>query len=200
MLNFDSRDVAAIALCAALWGVLNSVFSPVFFRMFGLPILCDLIGFTTLAVAVWWTRKFGATTMIGLIATAINFLFNPGGTHFLGFTAASIVFDTAAKLVGYDNSFRRPVFSMVSMVSISTLSAAVAGYIIGTFFMVGPALARWGGVLGWAGLHAAGGVIGGAIGALLITALTSRGVSTSVKRRELSQRLKRTHLQRLPLP
>jgi len=179
---FNSRDVAAITLCAALWGVLNSVFSPIVFRMFGLPFLCDLIGFTTLAVAVWWTRKFGATTMIGLIATVINFLFNPGGTQFLGFTAASIVFDIAARLVGYDNSFRKSIFSMVSMVSISTMSAAVAGFMIGTFFMVGPALEKWGGVLGWAGIHAVGGVIGGAIGAFLVTALTSRGVLTSVKR------------------
>jgi hypothetical protein len=182
MMHFDTRDVAAIALCAALWGVLNSIFSPIVFRMFGLPILCDLIGFTTLAVAVWWTRKFGATTMIGLIATVINFLFNFGGTQFLGFTAASIVFDIAVRLVGYNNSFRKPISSMVSMVSISTMSAAVAGFIIGTFFMTGPALARWGGVLGWAGVHAVGGVIGGVIGALLTTALTSRGVLTSVKR------------------
>jgi len=177
---FDSRDVAAIALCAALWGVLNSVFSPIFFRMFGLPILCDLIGFTTLAVAVWWTRKFGATTLIGLIATAINFLFNPGGTHFLGFTAASIVFDLAARLVGYENSFRKPIFSIASMVPISTLSAAIAGYIIGTFFMVAPALERWGGVLGWAALHAVGGIIGGAIGAVLVNALASRRVLVKV--------------------
>jgi len=69
-------------------GVLNSLFSPIFFRMTGgLPFLSDLIGFAVLSVAVWWTRKLGTTTMIGIIATIINFLFNPAGTHFLGFTA-----------------------------------------------------------------------------------------------------------------
>jgi len=182
MTYFDSRDIAAMALCASLWGVLNSVFSPIFFRMFGLPILCDLIGFAVLTIAVWWTRKLGATTIVGLIATIINFIFNPGGTHFLGFTAASIVFDVATRLVGYNTSFKKPVFSMIIMVSISILSAAVAGFIIGTFFMAGPALAKWGGVLGWAALHAAGGVIGGIIGATLVIALTSRGVLVGVKR------------------
>jgi len=181
MTYFNSRDIAAIALCAALWGVLNSVFSPIFFRMFGLPFLCDLIGFTALTVAVWWTRKFGATTMIGLVATVVNFIFNPGGTHFLGFTAASIVFDVAARLVGY-NIFRNFILSMISMVSISTLSAAVAGFIIGMFFMAGPALAMWGGVLGWAALHAVGGVIGGIIGATLVGALASRRVLVGVER------------------
>jgi hypothetical protein len=150
--------------------------------MFGLPILCDMIGFTVLAVAAWWTRKLGSVTMVGLIATVINFIFSPGAVHFLGFTAASVVFDVAVWLVRYDNAFRKRVNIAVSAVSVSTLSAAVAGFIIGTFFMVAPALARWGGVLGWAGLHAVGGVMGGGIGALLITALASRGVVTSVKK------------------
>ena len=182
MTYFKSRDWAAIAICASLWGVLNSVFTPIFFHMFGLPFLCDLIGFAVLTIAVWWTRKLGATTMVGLIATIVNFLFNPGGTHFLGFTAASIVFDFATKLVGYNTSFKKPIFSMITTVSISTLSAAVAGYIIGTFFMAGPALATWGGVVGWAALHAVGGVIGGIIGAILVVALTSRGVLVEGKR------------------
>ncbi len=174
MTYFNSRDVAAISLCAGLWGVLNSVFSPVFFRMFGLPFLCDICGFGILAVAVWWTRKLGAITMVGLVATAINFIFNPGGIHFLGFTTASVVFDFMTRLVGYDYSSRKPIYRTVGTVLISTISAALAGFIIGTFFMAGPALARWGGVLGWAGLHALGGVIGGIIGALLVNILASR--------------------------
>jgi len=182
MVHFSSRDIAAISLCAALWGVLNSVFSPIFFQITGgLPFLCDLIGFAVLTVAVWWTRKFGATTMIGLVATVINFIFNPGGTHFLGFTAASVVFDVATKLIGYNTSFRKAMFSMIGMVSISTFSAAVAGFIIGTFFLTGPPLAKWG-VLGWAALHAIGGVIGGIIGATLVIALTSRRVLAGVKK------------------
>ena len=176
MTYFNSRDIASIALFAGLWGVLNSIFSPIVFRMFGLPILCDMIGFATLALTVWWIRKLGAVTAVGLIATVINFIANPAGVHFLGFTAASTVFDVIAKLIGYDWCFKKPLFITVSMLSISVLSAAVAGTIIGIFFMAGPALARWGGVLGWAGLHAVGGVIGGFIGTALVTGLAARGI------------------------
>jgi len=176
MAYFNTREIAAIALFAALWGVLNSIFAPIVFRMFGLPILCDMVGFAVLILTVWWIRKFGAATVVGLIATVINFIFNPGGVHFLGFTAASIVFDMTVRFIGYDRCLKKPLFVTVSMLSVSVLSAAVAGLIIGTFFMATPALARWGGVLGWAGLHAAGGVIGGFIGITLVTGLSTRGV------------------------
>jgi hypothetical protein len=175
MTYFNTRDVAAISICAALWGVLNTIFAPVFFRMFGLPFLCDIIGFSVLILAAWWIRKFGAITIIGLIATAINFALG-GGIHFIGFTAASIFFDFATRLIGYNNSFRRSAFAVVSMMAVSISSAAFAGYLIGTFFMAGPALINWGGVLGWAGLHTVGGVIGGAIGTFLILALSTRKV------------------------
>ena len=172
---FNTRDIAAIAICAALWGVLNSIFSPIFFRMFGLPFLCDLIGFSVLILAAWWIRKFGAITIIGLIATIINFALG-GGIHFLGFTAASIFFDLATRIIGYNNSFKKPAFTIVSMMVISIASSALAGYVIGTFFMAGPALTNWGGVIGWAGLHTVGGVIGGVIGTFLIVALNSRKI------------------------
>jgi len=173
---FDSREVAAIALFAALWGVLSSIFAPIVFRMFGLPILCDMIGFAILTLTVWWIRKFGAATAVGIIATVVNFIFNPYGVHFLGFMAASIVFDITAKLIGYDRNFRNSLFTTASMLPVSVLSAAVAGLIIGSFFMATPALARWGGVLGWVGLHAVGGIIGGFIGIALVTGLAARGV------------------------
>jgi hypothetical protein len=176
MTYFDSREVAAIALFSALWGVLNSIFAPIVFRMFGLPILCDMVGFATLTLVVWWIRKFGVATAVGLIATVVNFIFNPYGVHFLGFTVASIVFDITAKLIGYDRGFKNSLFVTVSMLFVSVLSAALAGLIIGMFFMAAPALDRWGGVLGWAGLHAVGGVIGGLIGITLVTGLAARGV------------------------
>ena len=176
MAYFSTREVAAITMFAALWGVLNSIFAPIVFQMFGLPILCDMIGFAVLILSVWWIRKLGAVTAVGLIATVVNFIFNPSGFHFLGFTAASVVFDITARLIGYERCFKKPLSLTASMLSISILSAAVAGLIIGAFFMAAPALARWGGVLGWAGLHAAGGVIGGFIGITLVTGLSTRGV------------------------
>ena len=175
MAYFNTREIAAISLCATLWAVLNKIFAPIFFRMFGLPFLCDLIGFSILILAAWWIRKFGAITIIGLITTAITLALG-GGVHFIGFTAASIFFDFATRIIGYNNSFKNLTFTILSMMTVSIVSAALAGYLIGSFFMAGPALANWGGVLGWAGLHTIGGVIGGAIGTSLIIALNSRNV------------------------
>jgi hypothetical protein len=172
---FNTREIAAIALCAALWGVLNAILSPIFFRMFGLPFLCDLIGFSVLILAAWWIRKFGAITLIGIIATTINFALG-GGIQFLGFTAASIFFDLATRLIGYNFSSKKPVFLVVKLMLVSILSAAIAGYLIGVFFMAGPVLVKAGGVIGWASLHAIGGVLGGIIGTFLIFALNKRKV------------------------
>jgi hypothetical protein len=180
---FNSRDVAAIAICAALWGVLNSTLSPIFFQAFNLPFLCDMIGFPSLIIAVWWTRKFGAATTVGLIATVVNFVFRPDAFYFLGFTAASVAFDILTRLMGYANVFERVLVGTTSLVFISVFSAAVAGSVIGLFFMTAKVLAMWGGVLGWAGLHAVGGVIGGLIGAPLITALTARGIPAPTMQR-----------------
>ena len=42
--------------------------------------------------------------------------------------------------------------------------------------MLPVALIQWGGVLGWAGLHALGGIIGGAIGVSLMNALAARNI------------------------
>jgi hypothetical protein len=50
MACLNTRQIAAIALCTALWGVLNSVFSPIVFGLSGLPVLCNLIGFTVLTL------------------------------------------------------------------------------------------------------------------------------------------------------
>ena len=174
---YNSRDLTAIALFSALWGVLNSIFSPIVFRMFGLPILCDMIGFAVLSLTVWWVRKLGAATSVGLIATVINFIFNPNGVFFLGFTVASVIFDLLAWVARYDIYFKRSSLTAISLFSVSVLSATVAGLIIGTYFMAAPALANWGGVLGWAGLHAVGGVIGGLIGTVSVIGLVARGLS-----------------------
>ncbi len=174
MVYLKTRQVAAVALGAALWGVLNSFFSPVVFSLTGLPILCDLIGFTILTLAAWWIRKLGALTAIGLIATAINFAIGPQAVIFLGFTAASVVFDVTTKLVGYEFAFKKPKRTMVVAITVSVLSAAVAGTIIGLFFMPAPVLAAGGGVAGWAALHATGGLIGGAMGGAMVNALVSR--------------------------
>lgn len=173
---FGARNLATMALFSALWGVLNSIFSPVVFRMTGLPILCDMVGFASLTLAVLLIGRFGSASIVGVIATLINFIFNPAGVHFLGFTVAGIVYDFLAKLMGYKRAFNSISRTTTLIVLNSVLSAAVAGLIIGSFLMPPEALVRWGGALGWSALHVAGGLIGGLIGAASIAALVRRGV------------------------
>ncbi len=69
----------------------------------------------------------------------------------------------------------------MSMITISIISAAMAGFLIGTFFMADLALTNWGGVFGWSGLHAVGGIIGGISGTFMVLALQSRMILVNGK-------------------
>ncbi|MDH5447868.1 MAG: hypothetical protein OEY24_05295 [Candidatus Bathyarchaeota archaeon] len=180
MAYFRTRDLAGITIFAALWGVLNVTVSPIFFQIFSLPFLCDVIGFSALILAVWWVRKLGTATFVGFIALIINMLVRPTALHFFGFFTVSIVFDVLTFLIGYNRLFEKRLLGSTSLFAISVFSAAVAGLIIGSFFMPPVALAKWGGVLSWAGLHAVGGVIGGAVGVSLMNALTVRGIASKI--------------------
>ncbi len=173
---FATRDLAVVTIFAALWGVLNVTVSPIVFQIFNIPFLCDIIGFAALILSVWWVRKFGTATFVGLIALIINMLIRPTALHFFGFFAASIIFDVLAFLSGY-KLLEKKFLGSVSLFLISVFSAAVAGLIIGNFFMPPAALIQWGGVLGWSGLHAIGGIIGGAMGVSLTNALAARNIT-----------------------
>lgn len=179
MAYFNSRELAAAALFSGLWGILNGLFSPIVFQMFGLPVLCDMIGFAALSLTFWWVRKFGAVTAVGVAATVLNFIFNPGGIYFLGFTAAAFSFDLLANLIGDKRIFNNRLAAAFSLLMISIFSAALAGLVIGTFFMNMQALFAWGGVLGWVGLHAIGGLVGGLIGVSLLEGLSARNIRNS---------------------
>ena len=181
---FAIRDLAGITIFAALWGVLNVTVSPIFFQVFHLPFCCDLIGFSAIILAVWYVRKIGTATFVGCIATIINFMFRPTAFHFFGFTAACIIFDVLVSLFGYNHLFEKRFLGSIFLFAVSVFSAAVAGLFIGSFFMPLAALTRWGGVLGWAGLHAIGGLIGGAVGVSLTNGLIARGVSPKVAKVE----------------
>jgi hypothetical protein len=179
MVYFTTRDIVAISMCAALWGVLNVTVSPIFWTVTHLPFACDLIGFTCLIIAVWWTRKLGTATAVGIIATVINFLLRPAATHFVGFTAASVLFDITTKIVGYTTCFGNPKASGISLVALSVLSGALAGAIIGTWFMAPGIISQvYGTLFLFASLHATGGLIGGSLGFILVKALDARGVVT----------------------
>ncbi|MEM2145469.1 MAG: hypothetical protein QW279_08905 [Candidatus Jordarchaeaceae archaeon] len=179
MTYFKTKDIAAITVFAALWGVLNSLISPIFFRMFNLPFMCDLIGFSSLILATWYVKRPGTATTVGIIATLINFILLPSATHFLGFTAASAVFDFFTFMVGYKRIFKINFLGSITLFTISVISAAFAGVIIALFFMTPVALNKWGGVVGWAALHAIGGVLGGTLGIILMNALTLRGIQNA---------------------
>jgi uncharacterized membrane protein len=179
--HFSTRDLAGITIFAALWGVLNVTVSPAFFQIFHLPFACDLIGFSALILAVWWSRKIGTATFVGLVALVINMIVRPYALHFFGFLSASIVFDILAFLSGYDRLFEKRHVGSIALFTISVVSAAFAGLVIGLFFMPSPALVQWGGVLGWAGLHATGGIIGGAIGLTIMNALNIRGLTPRIE-------------------
>jgi len=174
MAYFSTRDVIAIAMCAALWAVLGITIGPIFWRLTHMPFLCDMTGVVLLILALWWTRRLGAVTLTGFVATILTLTLMPGATHFFGFMAASVVFDAFARLIGYRNCLDRPILSAISLLFISVVSTAVAGLIIGRFFMN-----PMGGLAFFAGLHALGGFIGGVIGFTVVRALMVRGVTPS---------------------
>lgn len=175
MAYFNTRDIAAMVMCAALWAVLNNSFAPIFWQMTHMPFLCDFLAFTSLILVAWWTRKFGAVSLTGLIVT-ISTLALRSGSHMLAFMAASILFDVLTRIIGYGNSFEKPLPSTISMVSFSTVCAGLAGLIIGSVFMsLNPIWA----VITFAAQHAVGGVIGGVFGLILVNALKARIVIPS---------------------
>lgn len=180
MVYFQTRDLAGIVIFSALWGVLNVTISPAFFQIFHLPLACDLIGFSALILATWWTRKLGTATFVGFIALIINMMVRPTALYFFGFFAASIVFDLLTFFSGYKRIFEKRLVGSTTLFAASVFSSAVAGLIIGSFFMPPTALTSWGGVPGWAGLHAVGGIIGGAIGVTIMNALAVRGLAPKV--------------------
>jgi len=186
---FGTRDLAGITILAALSGVLSATISPILFQVFHLPFACDLIVFAAVTLAVWYVRKAGTSTLIGIIATIINFIFRPMAFQFLGFTAAAVVFDVLASSIGYKRLFEKRLAGSLSLLMISVFSAGVAGLIIGSLFMPPTALIGFGGVLGWVGLHAIGGVMGGAVGVSLMNALTVRGIIP--QRAEVAKRIEK---------
>jgi hypothetical protein len=173
MTYFTSRDLIAVAACAASWAILNTLIAPIFWQLTYMPFFCDLLAFLSLTLAVWWTRKFGAATLTGLIVAALTLMLRPTAFHIFAFAAASFLFDLLTRAVGYRNCLERRWSSVLCIVLFSMLSAAVAGAIIGSLFMSFMTLEA---ILTFAGLHSIGGVIGGALGVATVRGLIARGV------------------------
>jgi hypothetical protein len=174
MTYFKTRDIMAIIMCTAFWGALNLTLAPIIWQMTHLPFTCDVLGFVTLTLATWWTRKLGTASLTGLLVAVLTLTLRPNALYMFGFITASILFDILTRLVGYQNSIEKPLPSIVSIISFSTICAGVAGLIIGRFFLEFPMALEL-----FAGLHATGGFIGGAVGITIIRALMARKVMPS---------------------
>jgi len=171
MTFLNTRDVTAVALCAAYWAILNNSLAPIFWRLTRMPFLCDFLAFTTLILVGWWAGKFGIITLTGILVTGLTFMLQPNAFQMFGFMVASILFDVATRLVGYGNCFNKPLISALSLLSLSTVCGWIAGLFIGSLVMnLGSILA----ILTFSGLHAVGGFIGGVIGVILVNALRAR--------------------------
>ena len=174
---FTSRDISAIALSAALWAIINWLIAPIFWELTHLPILCDMVGVSLLTLTVWWTRKPGATSFMGLVATILNLILRPGSLHFLGFTVASVAFDAVTALIGYKNCLDRGRVSYLTLITISLASTILAGLIIGSFFMNPMFLSNmFGGLMFFAALHGAGGIVGSILGIVFVIGLKTRQI------------------------
>jgi hypothetical protein len=166
--RFGADDAAVIAVSAAFWSVLNATFAPLFWQATRLPIFCDLLAAISLILAAWWVRKLGAATLVGLLATVLNFILRSGALYFLGFTAASAVFDALTRAIGYERCFSGGAGPAL-LATAGTASTWVAGLIIGALFMGGSVPLAW-----FSALHAAGGLIGSLLGVALVKALERR--------------------------
>jgi len=136
-----------------------------------------MVGMSLLILTVWWTRKPGASLLMGVVTTLLNFILRPGAFHFLGFTAASALFDLTTSVIFYKNKGHRRWIDQISLIGISVVSSIFAGTIIGSFFMNVPlSTESFGRVSVFAALHGFGGLLGGLLGVNIIRLLEARDI------------------------
>jgi len=175
---FNTKQLAAISMSAALWAILNVLVAPAFWNLTHLPILCDLIGVSLFILTAWWAGKLGSVALMGGVTTVLNLTLQPGSFHFLGFTVASIVFDAGLYFAGYDKAFGKGIKTWVITLGLSLVSTLIAGILIGSLFMAPAFLVNtYGGVAFFAALHGVGGLCGGALGMIIVEGVSRRGIS-----------------------
>jgi len=177
--GLGTRGVTAVAVCAALWAVLNALISPFFWQLTHMPFLCDLLAFAALMLVAWWTRRLGAASLTGIVFGVLSLILRPGAFFNLVFVVAAIAFDLLTRAVGYDRMFNKPLVGSITAVLISVVCAALAGLMIGALFM---GFTTFPAILAFAGLHAIGGLIGGVVGAGIITTLKARRIEVGAVR------------------
>jgi hypothetical protein len=177
--GLGTREVTAVAVCAALWAVLNALISPLFWQVTQMPFLCDLLAFAALILVAWWTKRFGAASLTGVVFGVLSSILRPGAFFNLAFVVAAIAFDFLTRAVGYDRMFNKPLVGSFAGILISVVCAGLAGLIIGALFM---SFTTFPAILTFAGLHAIGGMIGGAVGAGMVTTLKARRIEAGAVR------------------
>jgi hypothetical protein len=138
-----------------------------------MPFLCDLLAFAALILVVWWTRRFGAASLTGIVFGVLSFVLRPGAFFNSAFIVAAIVFDLLTRTVGYGRLFNKPLVGSIAAVLISIACAGLAGLIIGALFM---SMTTFPAILAFAGLHAIGGVLGGLVGVGIVATLKGRRI------------------------
>lgn len=170
-----TKHIAFIGIFSGLWAALNLTLGPLGFTLFRLPIFCDVASYFPLLVTVWFLRRYGSATAVGVIGALVTLFLRPGSTQMIGFAVSAALFDLLMLLFRHNIAFD---FKNVVGVSLIVLvSAYVAGFIIGAFIMLGGigwALTVWG---PW---HAAGGLLSVIVSYPILVALEKSGVKRVV--------------------
>jgi hypothetical protein len=143
---------------------------PIVWNLIHLSILYDIVGTSSLILTAWITRKPGASFIMGLVTTILNFFLVPGSFNFLGFTVASAVFDFATSIYAYRGRFSGEWLDELTLIGLSVLSGLAAGAVIGPVFM------GMEGVSFFTILHGFGGLLGGILGVNIAKALEIKNI------------------------
>ncbi|GAG95423.1 unnamed protein product, partial [marine sediment metagenome] len=148
-----------------MWAILSWILAPIVWNLTHLPILCDIVGTALLILTAWLTRKPGAPFFMGAVTTILHLILRPGSFHFLGFTAASALFDSVTTLAAFKERLPGNWVDHIILIGTSVISCLAAGAIIGSLFM------NIGGLYFFMALHGFGGLLGGILGVNIIKAL-----------------------------
>jgi hypothetical protein len=152
--------------------------SPVFFQLFHLPFLCDLIGFAALILIVRWLSKLGTATLVGFIATITDFMFRPdASTSSASQPRRSI--DAWCRCISRwtRTSFPEEAFGFNRLIRLVYILCSCCGLNHRSFLHGKDSSREVGRRNGWGRFARYGSVIGGALGISLTNALTARGIT-----------------------
>lgn len=170
-----TKYIAFVGIFSGLWAALNLTLGPLGFTLFRLPILCDVSSYFPLLVSVWFLRRYGSATGVGIIGSLVTLFLRPGSTQMIGFAVSAALFDLLMLLLKHNVGFS--IKNVLGVTLITLVSAYVAGFIIGTFIMMGGIF--WA-LTVWAPLHAAGGLLSIIVSHPILIALEKSGVKKAV--------------------